>query len=257
MAEGGIQSVERAGSILWFLAARRAAGVGEVAEHLGVHASTASRLLASLRSARLVDAAPEAHGRYRLGAGLVHLAGAVAAGADLSPAAQTLCDLVAEDFGLTANVAVRDEIHAVNVAQTVGVALHFAPRHYVGLRTPGHATSSGKLLLAFAPDEVLEAAIAARPEGFTSRTLTEPDALRRELAEVRSRGWACSDQEWEESVVAVGVPLRLPSGEFEAALTVTGPAHTLPAEDFSGIAARLAAHVGASGRWTAPELHRA
>lgn len=257
MVEGGIQSVERAGDILWFLAAQRTAGAGDVASHLGVHASTASRLLASLRTARLVDLVPESRGRYRLGAGLVHLAGAVAAGADLSPAAQTLCDLVAEDFGLTANVAVRDEIHAVNVAQTVGVALHFAPRHYVGLRTPGHATSSGKLLLAHAPAEVLEAVIADGPTRFTSRTITAPAALRAEISAVRERGWASSDQEWEESVVAVGVPLHLPSGEFEAALTVTGPAHTLPQEDFAEIAARLAGHVAASGRWTAPELRGA
>lgn len=242
-----IQSIDRAVAALELLAGSGSASVTELAARLDVHKSTASRILASLAAHGLVEQR-QPGGDYTLGQGLVRLASSVTARPDFSPVAQLLCDRTAQATGLTANVAVLDDIHAVNVSQAMGTGI-VAARHYVGLRTPGHATSSGKLLLAHAPEAAARLAAAHLP-AHTARTLTDPGALRAELALIRSRGWAASDEEWEEHTTAVAVPLRLGDGTVEAVLTVTGPTPSLPPEAFAATAEQLTQLAASSGRWS-------
>ncbi len=242
----GIQSIDRAVEALEALATTGTASVGQVADRLGVHKSTASRILASLAAHGLVEQR-DTGGTYSLGFGLVRLASAVTSRLDFSQIAQRLCDRVAEDLSLTANVAVLDDVYAVNVSQAVGTGL-LAPRHYVGLRTPGHATSSGKLLLAHSESARRTiAGLALDPH--TGRTITRSAALEEELARVRAQEWAASNEEWEQHITAVAVPLRLPDGAVEAALTVTGPTHSLPPDAFARTAERMRGLATASGRW--------
>lgn len=240
-----MQSVDRAVAALDLLAERGEAGTVEIAGHLGVHKSSATRLLTTLADHDLVTQ-DGTGGHWRLGPGLLRLAGAVTDRPGFSGAAQLLCDRVAEETGETANVAVLDDVYAVNIAETVGSGL-LSPHHYLGRRTPGHATSSGKLLLAH--DQAAAAAAARDLERFTDRTIVTPDALDADLAVVRDRGWAGSDEEWEDHIAAVAVPLRRPDGVLEAALTVTGPVHSLPPESFAAVAARLRAAASSVGRW--------
>lgn len=243
----GIQSIDRAIEALEALATTGTGSVGQVADRLGVHKSTASRILSSLAAHGLVEQR-DSGGTYALGFGLVRLASAVTSRLDFSQIAQRLCDRVAEELSLTANVAVLDDVHAVNVSQAVGTGL-LAPRHYVGLRTPGHATSSGKLLLAHS--ESARRAIAALIlDPHTERTITHSDALEEELARIRAQDWAASNEEWEQHITAVAVPLRLPDGAVEAALTVTGPTHSLPPDAFAQTAQRMRDLATASGRWS-------
>ena len=94
-AEGGrepgpsqVQSVDRAIAILYLLAKRGNAGVTEVAADLGVHKSTAFRLIAALEAGHLIEQDGE-RGKYHLGRGILRLAGATAGragGADREPA---------------------------------------------------------------------------------------------------------------------------------------------------------------------------
>lgn len=242
----GIQSVDRAVDVLDALASMGTASVTRIAEHLGVHKSTASRVLSSLSEHGLVEKRPTT-GVYTLGFGLVRLASAVTSRMDMSQVAQKLCDQTAAALELTANVAVLDEIYAVNVSQAMGQGI-LAPRHYVGLRTPGHATSSGKMLLAY-DDAATQQAMGSELEPHTGRTITGVEGLTAELARVRAQDWAASNEEWEEHITAVAVPLRLPNGVVEAALTVTGPTHQLPPEDFADVAGQLRQFMVRSGRW--------
>lgn len=242
----GIQSVDRAVEILEVLA-QGSSSVGAIAEQLDVHKSTASRILSSLAVHGLVEKSPTS-GVYSLGFGLVRFASAVTRRMDLSQTAQKLCDEVSAALKLTANVAVLDEVFAVNVSQAVGGGL-LAPRHYVGLRTPGHATSSGKLLLAH-DNAAATAAMSGPLEPHTERTITDPQALHAELAAVRAQGWAASNEEWEQHITAVAVPLRLHDGRVEATLTVTGPTHSLPPEHFAEVAERMRSLAAVTHRWT-------
>ena len=79
----GVQSVDRAITVLEILARRGEAGVSEVANEIAVHKSTAFRLLGALEGRGLVEQAGD-RGKYRLGVGLIPLAGAVAARLDVT-----------------------------------------------------------------------------------------------------------------------------------------------------------------------------
>ena len=238
MVENGtVQSVERAAQVMEILAREGSAGVGEIARELGVHASTASRLLTSLAAHDLVERDGDT-GRSRLGIGVLRLAAATRSGMDLTAVAGPVCDALAEELGETVNVAVLRGGAAVNVHQSQGhrtVALH----NWVGDRTVLHATSSGKMLMAHLPEATLEALLEEPRERFTAATVTSVEQLQEEFAEARERGWAVAVEEFEEGLNAAAAPIRGPEGEVAAAISVAGPAYRLPPEELPRAAEAL------------------
>ena len=91
----------------------------------------------------------------------------------------------------------------------------------VGSRLPAHATSMGKVLLADLPEHELAAYLASGPfAALTHATITEPDALRAELARVRARGWSLVDEELEMGLRSVAAPIRGADGRAVAALNL-------------------------------------
>ena len=241
------QSVDRALTVLWILNGLQHATITEIAEQLEVHKSTASRLLAVLEQHRLVSRQPGSMA-YELGHGILQLASTVRSQNDLTRSAQLLVESVAEQFKLTANVAILDEIFAVNIAQSAPSEKFFTPRQYVGRRTPGHATSSGKVLLAFADQAVQDQVLATELETFTPHTITDSDCLAEAFSEIKERGWAVSNNEWDADMTAVAVPLLGLSGTVIAAVTITGFTHDLPPDSFTTRAQELQTLVQRHGR---------
>src|SRR3954447_25651874 len=134
-----VQSVDRALSVLEILGARGEAGVTEIAAELGVHKSTAFRLVAVLEARGFVEQLAD-RGKYRLGFGIVRLAGATAAQMDLSQEGRRTCEQLAADLGETVNIAILDDHRAVNISQVRGTAA-ISTYNWVGHGTPLHATA--------------------------------------------------------------------------------------------------------------------
>src|SRR5690606_1443160 len=109
---GSVQSVDRAVSVLEILARLGEAGVTEIAGDLGVHKSTASRLLGVLENRGLVTQSHD-RGKYRLGAGVLRLAGAAAVRLDISQEGVPVCRELADELCETVNLAVLDDDAAV------------------------------------------------------------------------------------------------------------------------------------------------
>lgn len=234
-----VQSVDRALNILEILARRGEAGVTDIGKELGVHKSTAFRLLAVLENRGFVEQAEE-RGNYRLGFGIVRLAGAITAQLDLTRQSRTSCEKLAADLGETVNIAIMDADRAVNVTQALGAA-SVGVHNWVGQQTPLHATSSGKVLLAHAPAVERDRILAARLERFTAATITDPAVLGLELDQVKAIGWGCTAEEYEVGLNAVAAPVRGADGTVIAALSVSGPAYRLPPDEFPRIAQRVVA----------------
>ncbi|MEV1287686.1 IclR family transcriptional regulator [Micromonospora sp. NPDC049679] len=234
-----VQSVDRALSILEILARRGDAGVTDIGKELGVHKSTAFRLLAVLENRGFVEQAEE-RGAYRLGFGIVRLAGAITAQLDLTRQSRPACERLAGELGETVNVAILDGDRAVNVTQALGAA-SVASQNWVGKQTPVHATSSGKVLLAYAPSSLYRAVLADPLERFTDATITDATVLKAELDRIAEAGWGCTAEEYEVGLNAVAAPVRGPDGSVIAALSVSGPAYRLTPESFPGVAARVVA----------------
>lgn len=241
-----IQSVDRAIDVLEYLAERDDGAVTDLAAALGVHKSTAFRLLAALEARGLVEQVSE-RGRYRLGFGLVRLAGAAASRLDLVEQSRPITRRLAAEVGETVNVARLEGDAAINVDQVLGGAT-VATQNWVGQRTPLHATSSGKVLLAFA-DPAERARLLARPLAvFTPATITDRAVLEAELARAEATGWAATREELELGLNAIAAPIRGRDGGVIAAVSVSGPSYRLGAERFATVAALVAAAGGEISR---------
>jgi DNA-binding IclR family transcriptional regulator len=237
---GGVQSVDRAISILEILSQRQEAGVSEVAVELGVHKSTAFRLLGALESRGLVEQA-EDRGKYRLSFGMVRLAGGVAARLDLTQQSRPVCRRLAEEIGETVNIAVLRSHYAVNLDQVRGPSA-VTTQNWIGQLTPLHATSSGKVLLAHLDDRHRARLLdAAGFERYTPGTITSLPALEEQLDEARRRGYAVTVEEYETGLNAVAAPIRSHDGEVVAAVSASGPAYRLGEERLHDLAPVLVA----------------
>jgi IclR family acetate operon transcriptional repressor len=228
------QSVDRAITALEYLARSGESGVTEVSEAIGVHKSTASRLLVALQGRELVESTGD-RGRYRLGVGVLRLAAAVGGRLDVVSQGAPVCAALAAELGETVNLAIRQGEVAVNVHQSEGGGA-VTVDSWVGRPTPLHATSSGKVLLAYAPESVL-ATVGAGLRIYTDQTITDPAVLRGQLDQVREIGYATTEGELEVGLNAVAAPVRDAGGGVIAALSVSGPVYRLTAERLAETAA--------------------
>jgi DNA-binding IclR family transcriptional regulator len=231
------QSVDRALGLLELLAHLGEAGVTELAKELNVHKSTAFRLVVALENRQLVEQVTE-RGKYRLGFGIVRLAGAVAAHLDLPRESRPVCERLAAEVGETVNVAVLDAGAAINIIQAHGSAAVTA-RNWVGARTALHASSSGKVLLAWASEEELAAVLANKLQRYTKHTITSEAALRAELKRARARGWASTSEELETGLNSLAAPIRGGGGYVVAAVSIAGPSYRLTVDSFNTVAGKL------------------
>ena len=237
---GRLQSVERAISVLEVLAARGEAGVTEVATEIAVHKSTAFRLLGALEGRGLVEQTGH-RGKYRLGFGLIPLAGAVTDRLDVVQQCRAECTRLADELGETVNVAVLRDHFAVNVDQARGPST-VATHNWIGQLTPLHCTSSGKILLAHLdPARRAELLTRAGTPALTPRTETVAQRLDEQLARVREAGYAMAAEEYEVGLNAVAAPVFDRSGQVVAAVSVSGPSYRLDDQRIRQVVAPLLA----------------
>jgi DNA-binding IclR family transcriptional regulator len=218
-----VQSLDRALEILDLLAVGREMGVTDLSRRLEVHKSTAFRLLATLQERGLVGQNPLTE-KYRLGYGLVRLAGAVVAEFDLSRAARAVLEDLAERTNETVNLAVLQGDQVVNIDQIT--AGHLVVNvNWVGKQTPLHSTSNGKVLLAHLDPARRRRILEVPLRKFTPRTITDPQTLERQLKRVAEDGYAFTLEELEVGLNAVAAPIRGSDGRVVAAVSVAGPAY--------------------------------
>ena len=225
-----VQSVDRAITILKVLAGQGELSITEIAAALGVHKSTAFRLLATLEAHRLVEQVND-RGRFRLGVGNLHLAGATTARMDVVSEARPVTRRLAADTGETVNLTVRSEDSALYIDQAIdqGGNGTLQSHNWIGQRIPLHATSNGKVLLSELPDADLALAVP-RLQRFTDRTVVSRDGLREMLAGVRRDGYALAVDELEEGLTAAAAPIRGHHGEIIASISISGPSLRLTSE---------------------------
>jgi DNA-binding IclR family transcriptional regulator len=111
-----------------------------------------------------------------------------------------------------------------------------SPHNWAGQRIPLHATSDGKVLLAYRPAaEILEHLVLPL-ERFTEHTITALPEFGRLLARVRERGYATAVDELEEGLAAVAAPVRNAEGAVIASISASGPSFRIPADRIPPIA---------------------
>ncbi len=220
-ATSNVQSVDRAVSILEMLAHDGESGVTKIADELGVHKSTAFRLIATLEQRGLVEQDLE-RGKYRLGVGILRLAGATTARLDVVQETRPLARALAADTGETVNIAVRSEGAALYLDQIAGTS-SLQSHNWVGQRIPLHATANGKILLTGLTAEQIATEVGQRFRAYTPTTITSLKKLLVDIDAVREAGYAVVVDELEMGLTAIAAPLRNAHGDVIASLSVSGP----------------------------------
>ena len=233
----GVQSVERAAVLLRAVAAASgpASTATALAQAVGLNRTTTWRILATLEQQRLVSLDRDT-GWYSLGFGLIDLAGQ-AGGTSMARAAHAVLARIARRTGETAALAVMRDGVLTYVAEADAGAIVSVT--WQGRPVSLHATSTGKVLLAFSePDEVRE--LLSLPRGgrlrrFTSATITSRAALGEELLRTRERGFSVCRGEFEESAWGVSAPVLDVAGRPVAVVSIWGPPERITAKRFDSL----------------------
>jgi DNA-binding IclR family transcriptional regulator len=216
-----IQSIERAAAILRLLSGRtRRLGVVDLAGELGLPKGTVHGLLRTLQHVGFVEQDEET-GKYQLGAALLHMGSSYLDGNELRTRALNWSDSLAA----RTNESVR--IGTLHEGQVLIVHHVFRPDDSlqtldVGALLPAHASALGKILLAHHPYAAAELARHGL-ESFTPATITDPEALERELERVRKRGWAADIGELVNGEVSCAAPILDRRGVTVGAMGISGP----------------------------------
>ncbi|MCA9999741.1 MAG: IclR family transcriptional regulator [Anaerolineales bacterium] len=232
------QSLQRAVAIMRvFSEEHPTLSVGEISERLELHKSTVSRILAALREEELVELDLET-GRYRLGVGLVTLAGVALGQITVRGTAYPLMEQLAQQTQETCSLWVLRENNSVCVAH---IPAPQSIRYVVwtGRRVPLTATASGKVLLAgLAPHQrraLLQLPLPAR----TPHTITGLDQLEEVMAKTAVSGHALEIDEFETGTSAIAVPIFNHTGHVAAALSIAGPTYRLHQAQLTALASPL------------------
>jgi DNA-binding IclR family transcriptional regulator len=223
-----LQSVRRALRALELIS-EGDCGVTELGRKLNVHKATASRLVATLAERGFVERDPVTE-KYRLGFGLIALAGAAMGGNDLVRTARPIIEDLAERTHETVNLGVVSGDAVVYIDQVTGTR-SIVSVNWVGQRTPLHCTSNGKVLLASMSEPERARLLKAGLPRLTPKTITDPKVLRSQCTEIAARGYAQTMEELEEGLNAVAAPIRGMGGDVVAALSVSGPAFRMHGVD--------------------------
>lgn len=150
-------------------------------------------------------------------------------------------EILATDPAGNATMLVVEEIDATH---------RLSIRDFAGSHLPVYATSTGKALLAHLPQDQIKQIIQQPFESFTKTTIQAPADLKSELDKIRANGFAKADQELEDGLVALGVPIFDNQGMACASLCLAGPSVRMTPEKIP----YLTKHLIASGKEISEQL---
>ena len=224
--EDGLKSLAKLVRVLeCFSSDDRSLSLAEVCARTGYPRSTAHRLMASLRDVGFLDQDRE-RDSYRLGLKLFELGNVALHNLDLHREALPFVEALGKMTGHIVCLAVFDGFRAV-VLRRAEVTAEAMGNPTMIENAPAHCTSVGKATLAFQPPHVIDRLIERGLERFTDSTITDGDALRRELAGIRERGYAVDEGEHRPGLRCIGAPIWNERGQVFAGLSISGPSWKL------------------------------
>lgn len=226
-----VQSVVRALKLLEVVAASAPRGetLSTLATRCELNRATAWRLLGTLESRGLVERDPTTN-RYRIGLAMIRMS--ASAGYDgLVRRTRHVLERVSEQTGETADLAVAGQ-HGVTYVGEVAPPSVMAI-NWVAREVPLHATSTGKAFLAWLPPDEARGLLDLPLPRFTDTTLTDPDALMTELAEIREKGYAECPGELEPALYGVSAPILNLDGRPLGVFSIWGPVSRVPESRFA------------------------
>ncbi|MGN6100720.1 MAG: IclR family transcriptional regulator [Devosia sp.] len=256
-----MSSIRRSIQVVDLLAGKGALGVRAIAQQLKLPVGSVHRLLLDLSEEAVVERTEE--GAWQLSYRLLSIADKQLDGVRFPRLARPFCEAMAEATRETVNVNVLSGLFCVcidKVRGSQGMQLDWP----IGSRAPLYCGGSAKAMLAFLSDAVIDRVLAQPLSTFTTHTLTDPAALRRELARIRARGYAVDDQEMVMGVFCVGVPIVDRTGRPVGAISISGPSPKAPGpalqplvDQLNEATNKVSRRLGYAGPWPPQPAERA
>jgi IclR family transcriptional regulator, KDG regulon repressor len=252
-ARGGVQSIGRAFAILEEVARNRdGIALADLSKRVGLHNSTTFHLVKTMVSLGYIRQIKESK-RYRIGRPLFALAASALDEMEMVSIATPVLDDLSLKTGESSHFASRMSDAVVVMARTPGPGA-FQLTDRVGVVRPAYCTALGKVILAaLRPDQLDRYLDRIELKALTSKTITSPQRLRRELQDVRRTGIAFDDGEFNNEVRCAAMPVYDFSGQVVGAIGISGPVWRLSiqalqnkARDLSEAAKQLSEAFGAS-----------
>lgn len=217
-----MQTADKALSILQlYNVDRQWLGVTDISTALFLNKTTVHHLLGSLIASGLIEQSEETR-RYRLGLGVVKLAGIKLAQLDLVKVATPTIKALMQETGETVVLSVLYEWQTLYLAK-VDSPHPVRVASYVGGRGPLHCSADGKVLLAFQSEAVRDEYLSRPLHPYTENTIVNPGRMKRELQQVRKRGYAIDSQEYISHLTAIAAAVRAGSGDVVATIGIVVP----------------------------------
>ena len=208
-------------------------GLTELSKAAGQSKNQTFRLLQTLADENVVVMDPDTK-RYSLGYRILEWGVMAHKGSPLAVAASPVLDRLAEEVGETIVLTARGSdlsCICVDKRESETHALQITAR--VGRRIPFHAGAGSKCIFAHScPEFIQEYLKAASPlERYTDRTITDPEALLRELESIRQQGFSISDEDIDPGASSIAAPITDHTGNVIAAVSIASPATRFTEED--------------------------
>ena len=216
----------------------QAIGLPDLAARLGMPRQTVHRILLQLEQLGLIIRDPTRE-RFFVGPRLSRLAIAALFSDNHNLPTRGILQALVEEIGESCNIGALDGnefVYLDRIETDRSLRIHLE----VGARVPAYCTSGGKILLAYLPTEQCEKIIGARPlRAHTPRTITDPAALRRVLADCREAGFSTNAEEFTNGIVGVAAPVFDASGRAIAAVACHAPSARISLADLQRVVPKL------------------
>ena len=221
-----VRSVDRALDILLcFTREEPARSLTQIAEAIHMSKTTVHRLLATLENKRFITR-DSATGLYRLGLRFIEMASFVLQDAELQRWAKPYLQRLAAECGETVDLSILDGSHVIYL-EVIESPQRVKLAAAVGQRLPAYFTASGKALLAFLPGEIVKKIISENlAESSNHHPASIPEMIE-DLRATAARGYAISEQEYEEEINAVAAPIFDKDRNPIASIAIVGPSYRL------------------------------
>jgi DNA-binding IclR family transcriptional regulator len=225
-----IQSVSHAIDVLEeFKGNQEELGVTDLSKKLKLHKNNIFRILATLEARGYIEQNKSTE-NYRLGIKCLQLGQAYIKQMGLVRQAKPILERVSKETGETSYISfMRGSgvvyLDSVESSKTVRVISR------VGLTLPPYCTASGKVHLAYLTEEERERVLPEDLRPFTKHTITERERLVQDLEQIKERGWAIDNEEYEDEVRCAAAPVFDYTGKLVGALSISGPSFRLGEEE--------------------------
>lgn len=233
-----IQALDRGLSVLSALARDGGGSLSDLSMRLGMPASTAHRVLATLEKHGYVDLDEQTQS-WRVGLEAFRVGSTFMQRTNLLEVGRATMQNLMEETGETANLGILDAHHVVFVGQ---VESHNAIRafHRPGSQGPMHASGIGKALLAALPAEEVQRLLRRTGlDVYTPKTLTKPEDLLADLEKTRRRGWSFDDEERYLGMSCVASVIYDGYGEAVAGISVSGPSARFTPDELPALGSKV------------------